>query len=294
MDKGFSARVLAWSRLMRWHQPVGFALLWWPLVWTWLLASRSSGASWETLLTFTLGAWVMRSAGCVINDWADRGMDGGVERTRQRPLVVGDIGGWDVLGVLGVLLGVAAILASTLKVATWPWVIVALGLAMFYPFTKRLMHAPQLVLGLAFACAVPLMWVELGQSVSLTSSSLGLVLGGAVVLWTISYDTLYALADFVDDWRLGVKSLATGLGARRAWGLVVVCGVLGYTLLAWVGMQVHLSPLAWLMGGGGLVWHMQLWWRCRKADPQVCFRAFRLHAWWGGWMAWVWWVGLCC
>ncbi|PCK07722.1 MAG: 4-hydroxybenzoate octaprenyltransferase [Alteromonadaceae bacterium] len=197
----------AYARLMRLNRPIGIYLVLWPTLWAlWLAAEGFPDIS--TLLIFCLGVVLMRSAGCVINDYADRNIDGHVSRTADRPLVTGEVSPKEALFLFAGLCGLAFLLVLFTNRLTIYLAFGALALAMCYPFMKRYTHLPQVVLGAAFAWAVPMAFAA--QSGKLEPSSW--LVYTAVVLWTVAYDTFYAMADREEDLKIGVKSTAILLG----------------------------------------------------------------------------------
>ena len=193
----------AYYRLMRWDRPIGIYLVLWPTLWAlWLAAD--GWPSIKNLLIFSLGVVLMRSAGCVINDYADRHIDGRVQRTHKRPLATGELSSRHALQLFGVLIGLAFILVLFCNSLTILLSFGALALAVIYPFMKRYTHLPQVVLGAAFAWAIPMAFAaergELPHALWLLYT--------AVVLWAVAYDTFYAMVDRDDDLKIGVKSTA--------------------------------------------------------------------------------------
>lgn len=197
----------AYWQLARLDKPIGSLLLLWPTLWSlWLAAGGWPG--WQLLVVFVAGVWLMRSAGCVINDYADRHVDGHVKRTAARPLPAGRLGGRQALAFFGVLVLAAFALVLTLNRYTILLSLVGLLLAVVYPFMKRITHLPQLVLGLAFSWAIPMAWAAVQGQLGPVTWLLFL----ANALWTVAYDTYYAMVDRDDDLRIGVKSTAILFG----------------------------------------------------------------------------------
>ena len=190
-------------RLMRFNKPIGIYLLLWPTYWA-LFLSAEGWPKTELLIIFTLGVVVMRAAGCVINDYADREIDKHVERTQNRPITSGEVSSKAALILFVGLVLVAFILVLLTNTLTIQLSFVAIALASLYPFTKRWTNLPQLVLGLAFGMSVPMAFSA--QTGTISSSAVWIYL--ATIVWTLIYDTLYAMADRDEDLKIGVKSTA--------------------------------------------------------------------------------------
>lgn len=260
---------------MRFDRPIGLVLLLWPTWWG-LFAAADGWPSIKNWIIFTLGVVVMRSAGCVINDYFDRGIDSKVARTRTRPLASGEIRPKPALALfVGLMLIALVLVALTNALTMWLAAIGAL-LATTYPLFKRITHYPQAVLGLAFAWSIPMAFAaETGQ----LNTDLGwwMLLN---IVWVLIYDTLYALADRDDDLAVGVKSTAIALGgADRAGMAFLMIGMLG--LLVWMG---HLFAYGISWGLGIVVVAMLFahqWWSMRHRDPVACFQAFLNNHWVG-------------
>lgn len=197
----------AYKQLMRTDKPIGTLLLLWPTYWALWLANDGL-PSWDLLIIFSLGVFVMRSAGCVINDFADRKIDGAVKRTSGRPLAVGKVTSGEALSLFTLLIVIAFLLVLTLN---WQTIILsfgALALAACYPFMKRYTHLPQVVLGAAFSWAIPMAFMASQEHVP----AIAWWLFAANLIWTVAYDTMYAMVDRDDDLKLGVKSTAVLFG----------------------------------------------------------------------------------
>lgn len=226
--------------LMRLDKPVGIYLLLWPTLWALFLAAQGLPA-WPIGLVFVAGVVLMRSAGCIINDYADRHVDGSVERTKNRPLVSGMATEKEALQLFGVLVLVAFLLVLTLNWATILLSAPALFLAASYPFMKRFTYLPQVVLGAAFGWAIPMAITAVLGEVPLW----GWLLFFANLFWTVAYDTMYAMVDRNDDIHIGVKSSAILFGQqdRAIIGLLQIATIL---LLVWVGEILDLSIVYFL------------------------------------------------
>ena len=193
----------AYIRLMRLDKPIGILLLLWPTYWA-LFLSADGWPDFDLLFIFTLGVIVMRSAGCVINDFADRNIDKHIKRTKDRPLTSGEISPNSALVLFTVLVLIALVLVLQTNILTIQLSFVAVGLATLYPFTKRWTNFPQLVLGAAFGMSVPMAYSAQTGTLPIASGIIFL----ASLVWTLIYDTLYAMADREEDIKIGMKSTA--------------------------------------------------------------------------------------
>jgi len=262
-----------WLRLMRFDRPIGIWLLLWPTAWALIVAGQGR-PSVANLLIFAAGVVVMRAAGCVINDYADRDIDPHVERTRQRPLAAGEIAPRQALWLFLGLLGLALLLVLHTNALTVKLALVGAGLAALYPFCKRYTHLPQVVLGAAFGWAVPMAFAaETGQV-----PAIAWLLFAINLLWTVIYDTEYAMSDREDDLLIGVKSTAILFGEhdRRVLALMQLV-MLG--LLIWFGLWLwQPAPLAaWPWWLAVLITAILFILQQRKIagrERQDCFQAF--------------------
>ncbi|UVK77367.1 MAG: 4-hydroxybenzoate octaprenyltransferase [Sodalis sp. Fle] len=257
-----------WYRLMRNDKPIGSLLLLWPTLWALWLASRGQ-PNIGILTVFILGVFLMRAAGCVINDYADRKIDGHIKRTSDRPLPTGAISEKDTKLLFGILVGISFILVLTLNTLTISLSIVALALTCTYPFMKRHTHLPQLVLGAAFGWSTPMSFTAVSESLPITCWLLFL----ANITWTIAYDTQYAMVDRDEDLRIGVKSTAILFGRfdKLIIGLLQLATLL---LLGIIGWQMALDLLFYLALIGAAVlfiWQQIL---IAERERQAYFRAF--------------------
>ena len=262
-------------KLVRGDRPIGSLLLLWPTWWALWLAAGGVPPLW-TLLVFTAGVWLTRSAGCVINDYADRWLDPHVERTRQRPLATGAVSGREALAVFAVLMLVAFALVLTLNRLTIGLSVVGLFLAATYPYLKRYTHLPQVYLGMAFGWSIPMAFAAVQGKVP----PLAWVLYVANILWSTAYDTWYAMVDRDDDIRMGAKSTAILFGDMDlvAQGVLYACT---FAALALVGRQAQLGAYYWYGLGVALVLVSWEFFRARHRDRDGCFKAF-LHNHWVG------------
>jgi len=261
-------RLGQYALLMRFDRPIGIWLLLWPTLWAlWLAADGRPQAA--TFVVFTLGVVVMRAAGCVINDFADRRYDPHVERTRARPLAAGRVSPREALVLFALLMLAAFLLVLTQNALTVRLAFVGAALAAVYPFTKRFTHLPQFVLGAAFAWAVPMVYAATRGFVPREAW----VLFIATLFWTAAYDTQYAMVDRADDQRIGIKSTAILFGEldRFAIGVLQAAFLMALVL---IGREARLGP-AYEVGLGCaallLLWQQ---WLTRQRRPEPCFRAF--------------------
>lgn len=258
----------AYLQLMRVNRPIGTYLLLWPTLWAlWIAADGLPRL--DLLLIFTLGVFLTRSAGCVINDFADRKVDGHVERTRTRPLPTGQVSSREAVGLFTALMLLAFILVLFTNTTTILLAPVALLLAFSYPFMKRYTHFPQLVLGMAFGWAIPMAFAATLGEVPLE----GWLLYLAKILWTIAYDTQYAMVDRDDDLKIGIKSTAVFFG-RYDKAAIALLQLATLATLAFIG---KLSELSWIYNTGlGVValFFVYHHWLIRKRERGACFKAF--------------------
>ncbi len=264
-----------WIQLMRLDRPIGSMLLMWPTLWAlWIAADGTP--SLKNIVIFVLGVFVMRAAGCVINDFADRNFDGSVERTRGRPLATGALSAKQALGLFVGLLFIALILVLFLNRFTFWLAFGGLGLAILYPFTKRFTNLPQVVLGAAFSWAIPMAFGAETASVPPIAWLLFII----HLLWTVAYDTEYAMCDREDDLKIGIKSTAILFGDLDK----VIIGILQGLVLAGlvlVGLRLGFG-LPWYLGLlGTLVLFVHQQWRIRYRERWPCFHAFLNNHWVG-------------
>lgn len=256
-------------QLMRLDKPVGIYLLLWPTLWS-LLLSAGGLPPLSILIVFTLGVVLTRSAGCVINDYADRNVDGAVERTAQRPLVSGLIQPKHAIMLFCGLMLVAFLLVLQLNVKTILLSFVALGLATLYPFMKRYTHLPQVFLGAAFGFGIPMADMAINQSISTVTW----ILYFANIAWIVAYDTAYALVDREDDLKVGIKSTAILFGDHAPCiilllQLVFVIGLAIIALMAELSLPYYLGLLAAMLTFG---YQQRL---LSKGDKAAFFAAFK-------------------
>lgn len=258
----------AYARLMRLDRPVGIWLLLWPTLWgLWIAGQGTPDAKVFTVLV--LGVLIMRSAGCVINDWADRAFDPHVARTAGRPLATGEVSPQEALALFTAL-GLAAIaLVLLLNPLTWLLAAAAAVLTIIYPFCKRWIAFPQLVLGAAFAWSIPMAWAAQTGEVP----RIAWLWFICVVIWAVVYDTMYAMADREDDQKIGVRSTAILFGSAD----LFIISLMQVTLLLGLFLAGRESGLGtWYLLGllaGALLLARQRW-LIRERRPDACLRAF--------------------
>ena len=270
-----ASRLALYLNLIRWDRPAGSYLLLWPsLSALWIAANGFPG--WHLVIVFTLGTFLMRSAGCAVNDVADRDFDKHVKRTANRPVTSGAVSPREAL-LLGTVLALLAFaLVLTTNIATIAWSFVALAVSIFYPYTKRFFSMPQAVLGVAFSFGIPMAFAAVQNRVP----ALGwwLLLGN--LFWVLAYDTEYAMVDRDDDLKIGIQTSAITLGRFD------VAGVMAFYALfiaAWA-MLGAMVGLGWAYFAGLVaaaliaLWHYTL---IRGRTREGCFRAFRLNHWVG-------------
>jgi 4-hydroxybenzoate polyprenyltransferase len=261
--------------LIRWNRPAGWLLLLWPsLAALWAAAGGFPG--WHLIVVFTLGTILMRSAGCCINDVADRDFDKHVKRTANRPVTSGRIGTKEALGVGAVLALCAFGLVLTTNVATIAWSFAALAVTLVYPYAKRYVSMPQAVLGVAFSFGIPMAFAAVQGHVP--ALAWALLLGN--LFWVLAYDTEYAMVDRDDDVKIGMKTSAITLGDKDV--PAIMGFYVAYLLIwAWVlkaDQQGGMFWLAWAVSAAQVVWHYFL---IRHRSREGCFKAFRLNHWLG-------------
>ncbi len=269
-------RLDLYEKLMRLDKPIGILLLLWPTLWA-LWLSAPGKPDWIVLWVFILGTVLMRSAGCVINDYADRDFDRHVERTKERPLTAGKVTTREALVLFALLSLCAFALVVMLGNPLVIWMSVpALFLAASYPFTKRFLAVPQAYLGVAFGFGIPMAYAaQLGEA---PAEAWWLLL--ANVFWAVAYDTEYAMVDRDDDLRIGIKTSAITFG-RFDVAAVMLCYAAALAIIAGVGWTRHLgwAFYAGLATAAGIMgWHYTL---IRKRERMACFKAFLNNNWVG-------------
>jgi len=261
-------RGLAYVQLARIDKPIGTLLLLWPTLWALWLAADGLPDLW-TLLVFVVGVFLMRSAGCVINDYADRNFDGHVKRTAGRPLPMGKVKPREVLALFAVLALISFALVLTMNPLTIGLSFAALLLAVCYPFMKRYIPIPQLVLGMAFSWSIPMAYAAQANALPAVAWLVFL----ANLLWTIAYDTQYAMVDRDDDLKLGLKSSAILFG-RHDKRIIGALQLLTLLILLLVGQLSELgSSYYWSLLAAAVlfVYQQRL---IRERQREACFQAF--------------------
>ncbi len=275
MSATIKRRLDAYERLMRLDKPIGALLLLWPALWGLWLAAYGL-PDFDNLAIFVVGVIVMRSFGCVVNDFADRGFDPHVKRTRERPLAAGEVSAREAIVLAGFLLLLALLLVLQLNRLTIVLAFIALPLAVIYPFLKRVFSFPQAWLGIAFGFSIPMAFAA--QHGSLMTVAWVLMI--ANMFWAIAYDTEYAMVDRDDDVKLGLKSSAILLGRHDVLG-VMVAHALFLLVMAGVGYERQLGALyfAGLLVAAGLAGYQYRLIRGRGREG--CFKAFLNNNWLG-------------
>ena len=265
----------AYAQLMRFHRPIGILLLLWPTYWAMWLAAEGF-PHWHVWLIFTLGVVVMRAAGCVINDYADRHIDGHVKRTKDRPLVSGQLTPTTALVIFCLLIAIAFILVLLTNTLTILLSLGALLLAACYPFMKRYTHLPQVVLGAAFSWSIPMAFAAQNNALD---PAIWLVYI-TNLCWVVAYDTFYSMVDRDDDLKIGVKSTAILFAENDR---VITASLQVLTVLGWLMMANQFELGEWYYGGvlvaAGLFCYQQ--WLIRSREPAQCFAAFTNNHWVG-------------
>ncbi|AAW86939.1 4-hydroxybenzoate octaprenyltransferase [Aliivibrio fischeri] len=266
----------AFWQLTRMNRPIGSLLLLWPTLWALFLAADGL-PDWHVLIVFVLGVVFMRSAGCVINDFADRKVDGHVKRTANRPLPSGLISSKEALSLFAVLVVCSFLLVLTMNTLTIMLSGIGIVLAIAYPFMKRVTYLPQFVLGLAFSWAIPMAYAAESNQVPPEAWLLFVI----NALWTIAYDTQYAMVDRDDDVKIGIKSTAILFGRYDK----TIIGLLQLSVLALLivlGSQLALSGIYYwgILAAAGFFVYQQ--WLIKGREREACFKAFLNNNYVGG------------
>jgi 4-hydroxybenzoate polyprenyltransferase len=270
-----AARIDAYERLLRLDKPIGTLLLLWPTL-TALWFATWGAPSFKLLIVFVVGTLLMRSAGCAVNDWADRAFDAHVERTAARPLAKGEIEPFEALLLAGALAFCAFLLIFSTNRTAVLWSFPAAGIAFVYPFCKRFFALPQAFLGIAFSFGIPMAYAAaLGRVPAFAWALLAINL-----FWVVAYDTEYAMVDRDDDVRIGIRTSAITFG-RFDLAAIALCYAVYLAGMAWVGVEIGLGVLYFAglaVAAAIAVYHV---WLIRGRDRASCFRAF-LHNHWLG------------
>jgi 4-hydroxybenzoate polyprenyltransferase len=269
------SRLSLYLDLIRWDRPAGTYLLLWPtLAALWIAAGGFPG--WHLLVVFVAGTFLMRSAGCAVNDVADREFDKHVKRTAQRPVTSGAISVKAALLFGAALALVAFALVLTTNAATIAWSFAALAVSIFYPFTKRFFSMPQAVLGIAFSFGIPMAFAAVRGEVPVLAWQL--LVGN--LFWVLAYDTEYAMVDRDDDLKIGIKTSAITLGRFDVAGVMLFYAAY-LVIWAWLGAQLGFGWPYFVgiaVAAGQVAWHFAL---IRDRSRDGCFKAFRLNHWVG-------------
>lgn len=269
-------RLEAYYYLCRFDKPIGTELVFWPTMWALWIANQGM-PSLAILIPMIIGTICMRAAGCAINDFADRKVDGAVERTKTRPLATGIISAKEAIYVFLILVLVSACTLFFLPIETFYWSFGALFLAFIYPFMKRYTHLPQVFLGAAFSWSIPMAYTAVGQTPDLTCW----LLYFGNLAWTVAYDTQYAITDREYDLKIGVKSTAILFGRFD----IEIISLLQVVSLLLIGSALYLENLFFPFGLIALIAvavdFIYQWRKTRDRDPQWCFWAFRHNRWVG-------------
>ncbi|GMR20102.1 MAG: 4-hydroxybenzoate octaprenyltransferase [Gammaproteobacteria bacterium] len=271
----WNAKIRELVILTRLHRPIGILLLLWPMLWgLWLAAEGRPDIL--VLTVFVLGTVLMRSAGCVINDYADRKIDLHVARTRERPLAAGRISSKEALTLFVLLCLTAFALVSLMNGLTIAMSFAGVFLAASYPFMKRYTYLPQVYLGVAFGWAIPMVFAAQTGTIP----TIAWVLFAANVFWVVAYDTAYAMVDREDDIKIGVKSTAILFGQYDRL-MIALSHVISLLLLAYAGWEIGLGTVFFLglMAAAGLAIYQQ--WLIREREGGACFKAFLNNNWFG-------------
>lgn len=275
IGRSLSRRINPYLRLVRMDRPIGTFLLLWPTLWALWLAGNGEPDP-TVVLIFIAGTFVMRAAGCAINDYADRNFDAHVARTSNRPLATGELRPDQALWTFAILLAIAFLLVWQLNRVTILLSLAGALVAAIYPFTKRYTHLPQLVLGIAFSWGIPMAYAALTGGIPAEA----VVLFLANFAWIVAYDTQYAMADREDDLLIGVKSTAILFGRydNVAVGMLHLVALL---LLVYIGFR---RDFGWHYDAGlvaAAIFAVYQQYLCRNRDRDLCFQAFRNNNWFG-------------
>jgi len=275
LNNNITERLLQYAYLVRLHKPIGTVLLLWPTLWALWFASQGRPPLLHVII-FSVGTLLMRSAGCAVNDYADREFDRHVKRTEKRPLTSGKISGKETLVVAGILALLSFVLVLPLNRLTIELSFAALFIAILYPFTKRFFSMPQAILGIAFGFGIPMAYAA--ELNTLPWQAWLMLLGN--IFWAIAYDTAYAMVDRDDDIRIGIKTSAITFGKYEVTA-IVICYILFLGIMAFLAMLENLNVwfwLGWVVAAMCAVYHFTL---VRTRDRMKCFAAFNHNNWLG-------------
>ncbi|MCG7656816.1 4-hydroxybenzoate octaprenyltransferase [Wielerella bovis] len=267
-ENDWRKRLNVYIKLMRADKPIGTLLLLYPTLWAVWIASEGQ-PEFLTVAMFSLGTFLMRSAGCVANDWADRNFDGHVERTKNRPFATGAVSGKEAKNLIVALCVCAAMCLIPFSWQTWVLALPALFLAFTYPFMKRFFPVPQFYLGLAFSFGIPMAFMAIRGEVP----AIAWWLFAANVFWTLAYDTIYAMADKPDDVKIGMKTSAITFGIFDA-EVAMLCHFVFDVLMIRVGLLLGANWVIWTALIIVIMWQWQQYQRIFSRDRQACFETF--------------------
>ncbi|WP_419185565.1 4-hydroxybenzoate octaprenyltransferase [Polynucleobacter meluiroseus] len=269
-------RLISYSHLMRLDKPIGTLLLLWPTLWALWLASGGF-PQWSVFGIFALGTFLMRSAGCAVNDYADQDFDRHVQRTKNRPITSGAISGKEALGLAFILVLAAFLLIQPLNTLTKVLSVFALAVAIIYPFTKRFLAIPQAVLGVAFGFGIPMAFAAVLGLIPLVAWIL--FIGN--LFWVIAYDTAYAMVDRDDDLRLGLRTSAITFGRFEVIAVAMCYGLffLSLLLVAYLSQLSVYFYLGWAAAAVCALYQLKL---IASRKREACFKAFLHSNWLGG------------
>lgn len=270
-----STQLDAYLRLMRFHKPVGILLLWFPTVWA-LWIANNSAPPFLLMSYFLIGTVLMRAAGCIVNDIADREIDLHVKRTSMRPLTTGEVSLAEAFSLLAILLFCAVLVVTQLPIMCFYYSMFALFITVLYPFCKRFFAAPQLVLGVAFSMGIPMAYIASGKTLDAST----LVLFLLNFAWIVSYDTMYAMVDKEDDLLIGVKSTAVLLG-RYDGAIILGLQIFYHALWLYLALTLRYSLLFylfWSMATLVIIYQQRL---LGQRNVEAYFTAFSTNTWYG-------------
>jgi len=268
-------RFIQYAYLVRLHKPIGTVLLLWPTLWALWFASHGQ-PSLEHVIIFSFGTLLMRSAGCAVNDFADRDFDRHVKRTEKRPLTSGRISGIETLMVAGTLALIALAIVLRLNWLTIQLSFIALLIAVIYPFTKRFFSMPQAVLGVAFGFGIPMTYAAELNTVPWQAWLM--LLGN--IFWAIAYDTAYAMVDRDDDIKIGIKTSAITFGQYEVTA-IVTCYILFFVIMAFLASKENLNIWFWIGWVGAILCAVYHYTLVKTRDRIKCFAAFNHNNWLG-------------
>lgn len=268
-------KLQAYLSLTRLNRPIGILLLLWPTLWALWIAGNGQ-PSLKYVIIFIAGVVLMRSAGCAINDYFDRGFDGQVTRTRHRPLVTGQLSPHEAIGVFVILCLLSAGLLFLLPKLAWWFAVPAVAITVIYPYLKRITHLPQLMLGVAFSWGIPMAFAAQAGHIPWVAWFVFLI----SYVWIVAYDTMYAMADRPDDLKAGVKSTAILWGDKDIW-VIAALHIVMLLLLVVLGIWLSLGAFYYcsLVAAAGMM--IYLHYLIKDRVPELCFKAFRKSHWVG-------------